>query len=543
MNQRAKNHLIILSAFLCGVFGYWLARNLQSVTHPPMRTVSTPPAKIPTIRKQPVAPFSMEEPEGRFPDGATVEIFSSCRPNESILRFPTDDSHGGFISTLASSNVRLLDKLDRLRAMRVGYDDPSELALLLHSENITLYRGLPTIPSPTPPGGIVDNDPLGFGNQVMPWLGVTGDHSRWGAGVKIAVIDSGVVSHPGLPEISRSIAIVPFPQDPAATHPHGTAMASLISGTDPNAPGVSPAATLISIRVIDESRQTDAFAVAAGIIAAIDEGAQLMNLSLGTEEDNPLIRDAVSLAQAAGIIIVAASGNSVREHAAYPANYPGVISVGAIDARGMQLEFSNYGDQLSLTAPGYNINAAAPGGTIIRASGTSASTALVTGAIAAVMSDGTGASVSAQKAADIVLGHTDEAGIPGPDSQYGSGILNLGRIMNRNRPGIIDAAITQQRVVTAANGRSHEIQVTIQNRGTTVLVNVLLQVTTPAGARQINLTSLAPRAVKTVSLPIDLGSFPGNSAIIITSALSLGSNGIDITPANNHRTDHIPPSP
>lgn len=67
------------------------------------------------------------------------------------------------------------------------------------------------------------------------------------------------------------------------------------------------------------------------------------------------------LARDENVIIVAASGNSEQEDACYPAAYPSVISVGAVDARGEHLDFSNYGTYLSVTAPGYAINAAWPG--------------------------------------------------------------------------------------------------------------------------------------------------------------------------------------
>ena len=82
---------------------------------------------------------------------------------------------------------------------------------------------------------------------------------------------------------------------------------------------------------------------------------------MGTTENNPLIEEAVLYAHEQQVLIVAASGNSEQADASYPAAYPSVISVGAVDARGEHLEFSNYGTYLSLTAPGYALNAAWPG--------------------------------------------------------------------------------------------------------------------------------------------------------------------------------------
>ena len=227
---------------------------------------------------------------------------------------------------------------------------------------------------------------------------------------------------------------------------------------------------------------------------------------------------------------MAAAGNSERTEATYPAAYPTVISVGAVDARGEHLDFSNYGTYLSITAPGYAIDAAWPGNRIARVSGTSASAPLVAGAIAATMSSHGSPVMGARQAAEIVMSQSNEAGIPGPDSEYGVGILNLARVMNRGLPGIVDAAITQQRFL------GEEIEVTVQNRGTTVLVNTLLEISTPFGSRQFNASTLVPGAIRTFSMPARM---PDGGKIRVRSSLVLGTPGQDITPRNNWRESDL----
>lgn len=358
--------------------------------------------------------------------------------------------------------------------------------------------------------------------------------------MKIAVLDTGIVPSSALPGLSQSIAITPFPSDLTKTLGHGTAVASLIASNDPAAPGVAPAAELISIRVGDESGQADSFALAAGILAAVDSGAQIINISMGTSEDNPLIEEAVRFAHDRHVLIVAASGNSGQADASYPAAYPSVISVGAVDARGEHLDFSNYGTYLSVTAPGYAIQAAWPGDRYATISGTSASAPIVTGAIAATMSNGRGVTMSASQAAEIVMNYSNEAGIPGPDSEYGVGILDLGRIMRRGIPGIVDAAITNQRIVKSSDPAGNdEIQVTVQNRGTTTLVNTLVEITTAVGSRQFNATTLAPGAVQTFSMFLRLGGLPENEPLQVSSTLDFGAMSQDITPDNNRRSDAL----
>lgn len=519
-------------AVLCGIIGWWLGG--QSAPKQKEGLVQKPAAPIPA-NVQPglrlPAPIARDE----FRDGTTVEIFASSETDEAILRFPTQDSYEAFLFAIGGSNLRLVDQLDRLRAIRLGYEDWSDLADLLAGENIAAYDALPIVPGPSPGGARAQDGLVGFGGGLLAWLGIQGDNSRWGAGVKVAVLDTGVLPHTDLPGLSKSIAITPFPEDLALTNGHGTAVASLIAGKNPVAPGIAPAVEIISIRVGDDAGRADSFSLAAGILAAIDSGAQIINISMGTSENNPLIEEAVLLAHESDVLIVAASGNSSQADASYPAAYPTVISVGAVDARGGHLEFSNYGNYLSITAPGYGINAAWTGNRHAQISGTSASAPIVTGAIAATMSSGRGPAMTASQAAQVVMKYANEAGIPGPDSEFGFGILDLGRIMNRSVPGIVDAAITDQRFV------GDQLQVTVQNRGTSVLVNTMLEITLQSGTRQFNATTLVPGAIHTFSMPVRLSGFASNGPVPVTSQVTLGNPGPDATPDNNRREDTLYP--
>ena len=538
MKKNLRHILTLLIVVFCGVFGWWVARGWETtgVRHSHFPQLAVPQDKLasPTSRR------ARQPSRDEFRDGTTVEIFASREPDEAILRFPTDEAYAEFLFALGGSKIHLEDQLDRLRAIRLSYDEWSDLANLLDGENMVAFDSLPAVPAPSPAGGGDQAGLVGFGDGLLAWLGITSDNSRWGAGVKVAVLDTGIVAHPALPGFTQSIAVTPFPEDPARINGHGTAIASLIAGNDSSAPGIAPSVELISIRVGDDSGRADSFALAAGILAAVDAGVQIINISMGTSENNPLIEEAVLYAHAQNVVIVAAAGNSEQADASYPAAYPSVISVGSVDARGEHLDFSNYGTYLSVTAPGFAINAAWPGNRYSRVSGTSASAPIVTGAIAATMSNGHGVTMTASQAADIVMNYSNDAGLPGPDSEYGVGILDIGRIMNRSVAGLVDAAITNQRIVKSSSpGTSDAIQVTVQNRGTTNLINTLVEIITPFGSRQFNATTIAPGGIQTFAIPVRLTGLQKDEPIQVSSSLSLGTLGHDITPQNNHREDTL----
>jgi len=539
MKRNFRHILSILILVFCGLFGWWVVRDLKKTGLERPSALRIEPSL--NIANRPLPPQAPRFQRDEFQDGTTVEMFGSIAPNEVILRFPSEGTYGEFLFSLRTSTVRLVDQLDLLRAVRLRYEEWADFSDLLAGEDIIAYDALPkVVPTPSQLGVSRQEGLVGFNEGLLSWLGIPADNSRWGAGVKIAVLDTGVVPISALPGLSQSIAITPFPLDLSKTHGHGTAVASLIASNDPAALGVAPAVEIISIRVGDESGQADSFALAAGILAAVDSGAQIVNISMGTDEDNPLIHEAVLYADSRNVVIVAASGNSEQADASYPAAYPSVISVGAVDARGEHLNFSNYGTYLSVTAPGYSINTVWPGNRHGSISGTSASAPIVAGAIAATMSSGSGVRMSARQAADIVMSYTNEAGIPGPDSEYGLGIIDLGRIMNRSVPGIVDAAITNHSLLTSDRaGQSDQIQVTVQNRGTTPLINTLIETTTPFGSRQFNATMIAPGAIETFSIPVRLDGRPKSQSIQVSSVLTLGSTGTDISPGNNRRSDEL----
>lgn len=136
---------------------------------------------------------------------------------------------------------------------------------------------------------------------------------------------------------------------------HGTHVAGTVAQTTHNAHGTAGMAygvTLMPIKVLDASGLGYSSDVAAGIIWASDQGADIINLSLGGEEKNETMSDAIEYAKQKGVTIFAASGNEDAISVNYPAAFEYVIAVGATTHENVRAYYSNYGPKLDIVAPG-----------------------------------------------------------------------------------------------------------------------------------------------------------------------------------------------
>jgi len=219
-----------------------------------------------------------------------------------------------------------------------------------------------------------------------------------GAGVTVAVVDSGVDANPQFgdrvtvgPDLAGATAgDLPPGADCVG---HGTSVASIIAAA-PRAgvsfAGVAPQASILSIKITN----SDTFpgqVTAQAIRDAVNLGANVINLSLATNVSTPALLAAVQFAQARNVVVVAAAGNDDPDGVVgpfYPAAYPGVLSVGAIGPDGSLASFSDTRTPVSVTAPGVDVTSAYPG-TFPQAynpgdNGTSFATAFVSGVAALV---------------------------------------------------------------------------------------------------------------------------------------------------------------
>ena len=141
--------------------------------------------------------------------------------------------------------------------------------------------------------------------------------------------------------------------------------------------------------------------------------------------------------------------------------------------------------------------------------------------------------LTAQQAADLVLNLANDAGLPGDDADFGAGTLDVGRVMENGTPGIFDAAVTGQVLVSADSSTSlPQVLVTVQNQGTETLINSPVTITSPSGTREVNVSSLSPGETQTFPIPLVVPTDGG--AVQITSSIATSSTDQDIS--NNTRS-------
>lgn len=284
-------------------------------------------------------------------------------PNQAILRFKTPEAMRKFLQQMGGYNLKLLGRIDDMLALKVGYDRLEQLRdAMMNNPNAfdsIASNYLVKIPDflqerDRPPGiSDVGYDGLGY----LSAIGASGDRSTWGQGVTVAVVDTGVSAYPEFRP--GQITHMDLAPDGQPFNGHGTAMANLIAGLNPDAPGIAPGtARIIDVKVTDSQGVGDAFTLAQGIQAAVNAGAQVINISLGTYGDSELVRTAIENAFNNGVVVVAAAGNDALNQLTFPAAIPSVISVGAVDANGNPTSFTNLDQALVILAPGVDIQSA-----------------------------------------------------------------------------------------------------------------------------------------------------------------------------------------
>jgi subtilisin family serine protease len=245
-----------------------------------------------------------------------------------------------------------------------------------------------------------------------------------GSGVVVAVIDTGVqTTHPDLSGVTvAGYDFVNSDVDAMDDNGHGTHVAGIVAAVNNSAGTVGAAngAKIMPVKVLNESGYGYLSDVVKGIYYATDNGARVINLSLGTTSDSDSLRKAVDYAYSKGVVVVAAAGNSASGACAYPAAYASVICVVATDTQNKLASFSNYGGEIA--APGVSNYSTYINSQYARLSGTSMASPHVAGAAALIMQQ---CKCGASQVRERMHTTAVDLGSPGIDGIFGYGMVDV----------------------------------------------------------------------------------------------------------------------
>jgi subtilisin family serine protease len=263
-----------------------------------------------------------------------------------------------------------------------------------------------------------------------------------GAGAVVAIVDSGVqADHPDLAgRVGQGYDVIGRDTTPQDGDGHGTHVAGIIGAASGNGIGVesvAPGATLMPIRVLGDDGSGTSDDVARGVDWARSHGADVVNLSLGSEiplvgaAEGDALDAAIRRAIAAGVVVVAAAGNNGVPVCEQPAAGDGLLCVGAVDKRRQRSFFSSFGSGLGVVAPGGSGGSSAgmagedvlstfAGSTYRELAGTSQAAPHAAGVAALLVSLG----VRGQAAVKRIRATATDLGAPGDDAEFGAGLLD-----------------------------------------------------------------------------------------------------------------------
>ncbi len=273
------------------------------------------------------------------------------------------------------------------------------------------------------------------------------DITKGNPDVIIAVLDSGIaLNHPEFAgRIVPGYDFVNSDADPSDDSGHGTHAAGIIAAAiDDHAgvAGVCPHCRIMPVKVLDKSNIGSWATVTQGVLFAVDHGARVISLSLGSTASSQTLQAAIDYAHEHNVFVVAAAGNSGTNTPYYPAAMDHVVAVSATDETDSLWKLSNFGNYIDIAAPGHlvfstynDFNNAFHGYTFM--SGTSMAAPFVAGVAGLLLSQDR--SRTPDDLYTILTRSADDLGLPGRDPQFGYGRLNAFRALTLSKDVINSA--------------------------------------------------------------------------------------------------------
>jgi thermitase len=271
--------------------------------------------------------------------------------NEILLGLKPGMSLAEFKALLRQFGGTVVDSYTAVGLYKIrlpeGSDVPSLVEQITRHPKVAKAEPNYAYPIPTPHKQTTSDIPPP-GSSHIPSTGGT---------VPIAVLDTGLTPDSGLEDLILASLDALNPVDPISDSlGHGTQMALIAAGVVKPSGVRSESDTqnpIIPIRVMDDNGFTSNFTIMSSIDFALKHGARVMSLSWGSETRSDFLETALNDARSKGLIVVASAGNEPTGKPVYPAAFPAVIGVGALAPNGKSWENSNYGDFVSLYAPGF----------------------------------------------------------------------------------------------------------------------------------------------------------------------------------------------
>ena len=331
---------------------------------------------------------------------------------------------------------QVLNKLNLVNGLAVLLPDHAaaskvraEKGVKLVEEDALVYSSAKPAPAPQPA-------------QIVAW-GVSriGANAAWavnnkGAGVKVAILDTGIDKNHldlaanikgGVNFVSSNPAKPADPNKWDDDNGHGTHVAGIVAAQD-NAigtVGVAPEAQLYAVKVLNRNGSGYVSGIIAGLDWAVENGMQVVNMSLGTNTDMQALHNAVDAASAAGVLLVAAAGNDgdgdpTTNNVDYPAKYSSVIAVGATASDDSVPAWSSDGAEVEVSAPGAGVLSTWNDGYYKSISGTSMASPHAAGTLALMLASG----ALPADARALLQTTAEDLGAPGLDVFYGYGLAD-----------------------------------------------------------------------------------------------------------------------
>ncbi len=337
------------------------------------------------------AAWSGDGPEQTGPPASSPPGSGEFVPGQVLVKFKSDAPLVSVQAVLSAQDVRAVGKVPALGVQRLTVPEGQELAIIVALQHHPLVEYAE--PNYIIHAVLAPNDPSfpsqwGLAKIRAPqaWDVTTGNSD-----LTIAIVDSGIdLDHPDLNgKIILGYDYVNEDWIPDDDYGHGTHVAGIAAAWTNNGQGVagvSWGARLMALKALDAGGDGTYANVASAVTYAADNGAKIINLSLGGDHDSQTLHEAVIYAHNKGCVVVAATGNNGGP-VLYPAKYTEVFAVAATDSNDARAWFSSYGPEVDVAAPGVSIYSTYLGGGYTSIDGTSMAAPHVAGLAALVWSE------------------------------------------------------------------------------------------------------------------------------------------------------------